>query len=141
MIARYRSYALVGVAALALAIAALSVAVPSAGADQPQGPVGSVAFISVYADDTLYGSVVAPNSLPAKGDFDELYVFPDTGPDNGFIIVSDAAPGDQDYNGGRWHVNVVMGAEEQFTNVEDVLASGLTIVSTEMYFSCPLLPR
>ena len=137
MIARYRSYALVGVAALALAIAALSVAVPSAGADQPQGPLGAVAFISVYADDTLYGSVVAPNSLPAKGDFDELYVFADTD----YTIVSDAAPGDRDYNGGRWHVNVVMGADEQFTNVEDVLASGLTIVSTETYFSCPLLPR
>ena len=138
MTARYRSYALVGVAALALAIAALSVAVPSISADQPQGPHGSVAFISVYAHDTLYGSVVAPNSLPAKGNFDELYVFP--GPD-GFTIVSDAAPGDQDYNGGRWHVNMVMGAAVQFTNAEDVLASGLTIVSTETYFSCPLLPR
>ncbi len=137
MTARYRSYALVGVAALALAIAALSVAVPSASADQPQGPHGSVAFISVYADDTLYGSVVAPNSLPAKGNFDELYVFQGTE----FTIVSDAAPGDQDYNGGRWHVNVVMDAAEQFTNAEDVLASGLTIVSTETYFSCPLLPR
>ncbi len=138
MTAHYRSYALVGVAALTLAIAALSVVVPSASADQPQGPHGSVAFISVYAHDTLYGSVVAPNSLPAKGNFDELYVFPGPG---GFTIVSDAAPGDQNYNGGRWHVNMVMGAAEQFTNAEDVLASGLTIVSTETYFSCPLLPR
>ncbi len=137
MTARYRSYALVGVAALVLAIAALWVAVPSANAAQPQGPQGSVVFISVYADDTLYGSVVAPNSLPAKGNFDELYVFPGTS----CTIVSDAAPGDQDYNGGRWHVNMVIGATEQFTNADDVLASGLTIVSTETHFSCPLLPR
>ena len=137
MTARYRSYALVGVAALALAIAALSVAVPSVSAGQPQGPHGSVVFISVYAHDTLYGSVVAPNSLPAKGHFDELYVFPGTS----FTIVSDAAPGDRDYNGGRWHVNMVMGAAVQFTNAEDVLASGLTIVSTGTHFSCPLLPH
>ncbi len=136
MTARYRSYALIGVAALTLAIAALWVGVPSASADQPQGPHGEVVFISVYAHDTLYGSVVAPNSLPAKGNFDELYVFPGTS----FTIVSDAAPGDQDYNGGRWHVNMVIGATEQFTNADDVLASGLTIVSTETHFSCPLLP-
>ena len=137
MTARYLSYAFAGVAALALAIAALSVAIPSASADQPEGPLGSVAFISVYANDTLYGSVVAPNSLPSEGNFDELYVFPGTT----YTIVSDAAPGDQDYNGGRWHVNMVMDAAEQFTNAEEVLTSGLTIVSTETYFSCPLLPR
>ncbi len=137
MTARYRSYALVGVAALALAIAALWVAVPSTSAAQPQGAHGAVVFISVYAHDTQYGSVVAPNSLPAKGNFDELYVFPDTS----FTIVSDAAPGDQNYNGGRWHVNMVIDATVQFTNAEDVLASGLTIVPTEVYFSCPLLPR
>ena len=137
MTARYLSYAFAGVAALALAIAALSVAVPSASAGQPEGPIGSVTFISVYAHDTLYGSVVAPNSLPNEGNFDELYVFPGTT----YTIVSDAAPGDQDYNGGRWHVNVVMVAGEQFTNAEDVLASGLTIDSTDVYFSCPLLPR
>ena len=95
MTARYRSYALVGVAALALAIAALWVAVPSTSADQPQGPHGAVEFISVYAHDTHYGSVVAPNSLPADGNFDELYVFPETS----FTIVSDAAPGDQNYMG------------------------------------------
>ncbi len=139
MTARYRSYALVGTAALAAAVMAVAVLLASAtsvSAGRPEGPHGSVAFISVYAHDRLYGSVVAPNSLPAKGNFDELYVFPGTE----FTIVSDAAPGDRDYNGGRWHVNMVMGATGQFTNAEDVLASGLTIVSTETYFSCPLLP-
>jgi hypothetical protein len=136
----FRRYAIVGAAALAvvaLAVSALSVTAPSASAGQPEGQHGAVAFIQVYAHDTLYGSVVAPNSLPDKGKFDELYVFPGTE----FTIVSDAAPGDRDYNGGRWHVNLVMGATEQFTNAEDVLTSGLTIVSTEMRFSCPLLPR
>ena len=139
MFIAYRNYALAGVAtvaALVLAAAALLALAPSASAAQPQGPHGSVAFINVYAHDTLYGSVVAPNSLPAKGNFDELYVFPGTG----FTIVSDAAPGDTNYNGGRWHVNMVLGATQQFTNAEDVLASGLTIVSTDTRFSCPLLP-
>jgi hypothetical protein len=137
---RYQSYAMAGVAALAavaLAAVALLALAPSASAAQPEGSHGSVSFINVYAHNRLYGSVVAPNSLPAKGNFDELYVFPGTS----FTIVSDAAPGDTNYNGGRWHVNIVLGAMEQFTNAEDVLASGLTIGSTNTYFSCPLLPQ
>jgi hypothetical protein len=134
-----RGYAFAGAVAFAvtvLVVVGVSLTPSSASADRPQGPHGSVAFINVYAHDNLYGSVVAPNALPAKGPFDELYVFPGTS----FTIVSDAAPGDTNYNGGRWHVNMVMGASQQFTNAEDVLASGLTIVSTDTYFSCPLLP-
>ena len=55
----------------------------------------------VWADGELFASVVTPTSLKGdKGPFDKLYagaMFKD-----GIGLISEAKPGDQDYNGGRW---------------------------------------
>ncbi len=82
---------------------------------------------------------------PASDPFDELYAGCDF---NGAPLISESKPGDQDYNGGRWHMNVIdpalspeLGCEKYTgaTSVEDLDLDDF--VSTNNYFECPLLPR
>lgn len=64
---------------------------------------GGVTGPSFYVDGQLYRTVATPTSLPATApahSFDTIYEF--------FGVqqnVADAAPGDRDYNGGRWMVH------------------------------------
>jgi len=58
---------------------------------------------AIWADDMLFGTVLTPTELPAKGKFDKLYNFDGSGL-AGQRSISEAKPGDQDYNGGRWEV-------------------------------------
>ena len=68
------------------------------------GPgAGGVAGPAFYVDGTLYRTVATPTTLPADApdqSFDVIYEF--------FGLqtnVAEAAPGDPDYNGGRWMVH------------------------------------
>jgi hypothetical protein len=68
------------------------------------GPgAGGVAGPAFYVDGTLYRTVATPTTLPATApdrSFDVIYEF--------FGLqtnVAEAAPGDRDYNGGRWMVH------------------------------------
>ena len=73
--------------------------------------------------------------------------------------VAEAAPGNRDYNGGRWSVKIVVFTPQgiaahdpdgdgtvnfELTNASAVLDhAGLghfTIMDTDVYFECPLLP-
>ena len=81
---------------------------------------------------------------PESDPFDELY----TGGENGFKDaaphISESKPGDQDYNGGRWHRNDLKAGvgPNKYANackVEDLDLSDFN--STDIYFECPLLPR
>ncbi len=96
----------------------------------------------IYANDELFTGVNAPRDLPSHGKFDTIYVL---GP--GLMAVADAAPGDVDYNGGRWEVRPVTWktiAPTQFTNSEQVeaaVAAGqITIGDVIRRFECPLIP-
>jgi len=69
---------------------------------------GTNAFAGVtgpafYVDGELYRTVGTPADLPAgpPKSHDQIYVIP------GQPNVATAAPGDQDYNGGRWEVHGV----------------------------------
>lgn len=95
-------------------------------------------------DGELFDGVVTNASFePVSGAFDELY----TGT-NGFLdgvgLISDAGPGNEDYNGGRWHLNLLREGVDPDKYVD---ASGVDdldladFISQEMYFECPLLPR
>ncbi len=96
-----------------------------------------------WVDGEVYRSVVTPATFdPANGNFDELY----TG-GNGFLdgigLISDAAPGDTDYNGGRWHLNVLKeGVDpDKYANADSVDDLDMNdFESTDVYFECPLLP-
>jgi len=95
----------------------------------------------IYAHDHAYKTIGTPADLPHRGNFDQIYVL---GGELG--NVADAAPGDQDWNGGRWEVHMVqwktIGAT-QFTNAEDLLAAAgrgeVGIGPVVRRFECPLI--
>jgi hypothetical protein len=97
------------------------------------GPPGS----TIYAFDQAYQTVSTPTSLPDRGPFDTIYVFPDC---SSCASVSEAAPGHPDYNGGRWRVVQAFGITSQLTNAEAVVAAASSLVDTGTRFVCPLSP-
>ena len=100
---------------------------------------------NVWADCQLYASVVTPAKFnPDSDPFDELYAADFTTFKDGYGLISESKPGDQDYNGGRWHLNVLKSNVDpnKYINacsVEDLDLNDFE--STLNYFECPLLPR
>jgi hypothetical protein len=94
----------------------------------------------IYAHDMQYRTVATPADLPPNGAFDTIYSL-----GSGLSSVSDAAPGDPGYNGGRWEVRMVTFVHippTQFTNAEQVLAAAqsgdITIGEVVRRFVCTL---
>jgi hypothetical protein len=86
---------------LAIAAALALALVPAAAAGS-----GGVTGPAFYVDGALYRTVATPTDLSATGaplhSFDVIYDLGGAQPN-----VATAAPGDSDYNGGRWHVHAV----------------------------------
>jgi hypothetical protein len=91
---------------------------------------------TIYAFDQAYQTVATPTSLPDRGKFDTIYVFPDCA---SCASVSDAAPGSGDYNGGRWKVVAAHGITTQLTNAGDVVDQASSLTDTGTRFVCPLI--
>lgn len=100
-----------------------------------------------WVDGELFGGVVTPAKFdPANGKFDELYMCGPSGFKDGVPLISDAGPGNTDYNGGRWHVNVLKPGVpcSKYANADSDQDLDLgdfqegTMPAT--YFECPLLP-
>jgi hypothetical protein len=98
---------------------------------------------TLWSDCILFNVVVAPNSFkPGAGNFDELYSS-NNNFKNGVMSISESKPGDTDYNGGRWHVNMLKADVDpiKYSNACSVDDLDLNdFESTSTYFSCPLLP-
>jgi hypothetical protein len=126
---------------LALALSAYTVPVSA------DGPNFGMA---IYADGAAWGtkglgSLPAPNAHNTQS-FDMLFAF--TNGAAGQLPVSEAGPGNPNYNGGRWSLQMVTWA----AGVEPVLitsyaqlmmysnAGAVSIASADTYFLCPLLP-
>ena len=116
----------------------------------------------IYADGQAFGTK-GVTTLPAprehnRQSFDELYVIRNSNNPAGQLPVAEAAPGNPEYNGGRWFTHTVEWTAEGFmahgivpvlTSEEDVLyhqgLGHLTITpgsfpgGPEVYFECPLL--
>jgi hypothetical protein len=121
-------------AAMLLSIAATSVAA---------GGPPSLAF---YVDGERYRTVGTPTDFSGTGapahSYDAIYVL-----GGNLVNVAESAPGDRDYNGGRWMVlpvtwhtsPVQLTSEEQ---IEAYAAAGmLTIASSPVrMFACPVIP-
>ena len=96
-----------------------------------------------WVDGELFAGVVTSTAFEPHADaFDELYSGGD-GFLNGVPLISDAGPGDTDYNGGRWHQNVLRdhvdpGKYADASSVDELDLDDF--MSTETYFECPLLP-
>ncbi len=116
---------------------------------------------ALWANDELFDTVLTDTSfhLPPMHSTDTLYNFGMSGL-MGQRSVSASAPGDRDYNGGRWSVKMVVFTDEgkaahdpdddgmvnfELTSEEAVLAhqtlGHIEIRDTSIYFECPLLPR
>jgi len=115
---------------------------------------------AIWAHDVIYDVLATQNSFtdPPSHTVDKLYNFSMSGL-MGQRSVSESAPGDTDYNGGRWWIQMVVftpaglamydpdgdgTANVELTNAEQVLHEAqmgrLEIHATSAYFSCPLLP-
>jgi len=116
---------------------------------------------AIWAHGELYDTVVTPatfNSPPAHST-DLIYTFMMSGL-SGQRLVSEAAPGDPSYNGGRWSVQAATFTSDgiaaldtdnnsiidvELTSVEQVIDAVannyISIQPTSIYFECPMLPR
>lgn len=124
-----RRYFLLSLVSLA---AAAVLAAPATGTGNSLGPPGS----TIYAFDVAFRTIATPTSLPNRGPFDTIYVFPDC---STCASVSEAAPGHPGYNGGRWRVVEASGITTQLTNAEDVVEQADELVDTGTRFVCPLI--
>ncbi len=121
-------------------------------AKPPSGARGAPIFMpALFADGETWGTNLL-NPLPPPNDsndqsYDELFVFMNATASQ--LPVAEAAPGNPDYNGGRWAVRSVMW---QITSPPIVISydevishyvdGDLIIMSSPdgPYFECPLLP-
>lgn len=103
---------------------------------------------AIYADGEAWGTK-GNATLPAPTEnnqqsFDTLYVF--TNGAEGQLAVSEAGPGNPEYNGGRWAVvNVTWDSPDDavlITSQEQLMEhlDEVTVVDAHTYFQCPLLP-
>jgi hypothetical protein len=131
--------------AVAFVFAILVVSVVPAFADGPN--FGA----AIYADDEMWGTK-GTTDLPAPNDnnkqaYDGLFKFPG-GEIEGQLPVAEAAPGNPNYNGGRWIEYQVtwIGTPELVTSyaqLHALEASGAVSIAESnpgKYFQCPLLP-
>lgn len=92
---------------------------------------------TLYYDGVEVRTIVPPAAMPNEGR-DNLYIVPNQFP------VAAVAPGDKDYHGGAWAVNIVtwnIGAVPYLLMSEDdVLNADVTITrNPEADFRCPIL--
>jgi hypothetical protein len=119
-----------------LMIALITIALPSTLLAQLGPPSGTI-----YANDQPFRTIGTPTDLPARGQFDTIYAL---GGD--LANVSDAAPGEPGYNGGRWEVRPITWVTiepTQFTNADQVRAAAaagqIEIGEVVRRFVCPLI--
>jgi hypothetical protein len=140
-----RFFTLPGVLALGATVAAAAAAAGSGGVTGP----------AFYVDGALYRTVATPTDLPRNApahSFDVIYEFFGVQ-----LNVAEAAPGDRDYNGGRWMVHGVefgdydaavaaadtngSGDLDSAEEVEAALATGMaTDLGVVKAFVCPAIP-
>ena len=116
---------------------------------------------AIWVHDTLYGTIATDTAFKSPPDqsTDVIFSFAGSGL-TGQRSVAVYAPGDPEYNGGRWHVMAVTFtdagkavfdpdndgiANMELTNAEDLMTAAemgyLTIADTPVRFECPLLPQ
>lgn len=116
---------------------------------------------AIWAHGELYDTVITPTTFvaPPENSTDIIYSFMMAGLE-GQRSVAESAPGDPDYNGGRWNVQVVvftdLGRQVHDTDhdgmvdfelmsADEVLGhydlGHIDILPANFYFECPMLPR
>ncbi len=132
------------VIAALLAVGLIAAPAAAARGGEPGSPIIGDAL---WADGDLYGTILQ-KSLPYNGNdasYDRLFLVPGQSP------VAEAAPGNSDYNGGRWLPTPVEWADGVtpyvLTSHADVHAAAMAgdiVVGepmTNAAFLCPLIPN
>jgi hypothetical protein len=137
----------------------LSAAAPLALAIVPATASAGVSGPAFYVDGEVYRTVATPTDLTATGapahSFDTIFQFSGAQPLN----VATAAPGDQDYNGGRWRVQVIgytaghtyatalaafdandSGDFDSDSEVRAAITAGAITTTDGPSFVCPVIP-
>ena len=115
---------------------------------------------AIWAGGEIYGTVVTPTTFvsPPEHSTDKIYSFMMSGL-AGQRSVAESAPGDPEYNGGRWDVQMAVFTDQgiaahdqdndgivdfELTSAEEVLAhealGHIIINEADFYFECPLIP-
>ena len=99
---------------------------------------------TIWVDCYKFTGLVVPATFkPKSHSFDNLYAMPGATFYGGVPLISDSKPGDQDYNGGRWHMLVLKEGVDPAKYAEACSEEDLDMYdfeSTGNYFECPLLP-
>jgi hypothetical protein len=137
----------------------IALAAAAAVAVAPASASAGVTGAAFYVDGELYRTVGTPTDLTKTGapahTFDTIYQFSGAQPFN----VAEAAPGDTDYNGGRWRVRVVgyaagesydsalaafdanaSGDFDSDAEVRAAISAGVITTSSGPSFVCPVIP-
>ncbi len=126
---------LFAVSALAAMVLLTVVQFPAAAQARPRP--------ETWVDGDRFAGVVTPATFdPANGNFDELYAG-GSGFMDGVPLISESKPGDQDYNGGRWHLNSLKPGVPANKYANATSGNDLDLddfESTPDYFECPMLP-
>jgi hypothetical protein len=130
-------------------VAVLAVGLVAAPAAAARGgePGSPIIEDLIWADGDLYGTILQ-NGLKYNGNeasYDKLFLVPGQNP------VAEAAPGNSDYNGGRWLPTPVEWADgvtpyelTSYADVHTATAAGDLIIGesdTSAAFLCPLIPN
>ena len=117
----------------------------------------------IYADGLTWGTKVTTELPAPKGNnmhsFDKFFVITNSNNPGNQLPVGEAAPGNPDYNGGRWWTHTVMWTQDGFDDHGTVpilksyaeimvhynldhltITPGTPGPPPPLYFSCPLLP-
>ncbi len=117
-----------------------------AGAGALSPAYAGVSGPAFWVDGELYRTVATPTDLSTTGapahTYDAIYSF--AGHQRN---VAEAAPGDRDYNGGRWMVIPVEWSgttPSQVTSADDLIAleatGSISFGAPVKYFECPVIP-
>jgi len=103
---------------------------------------------AIYADGEVWSTKGLADLPPPNGhnnqSFDKLFSFVNGAA--GQLPVAEAAPGNPEYNGGRWNLQLVTWISDPVvvTSYDEIqmhlAAQDLVIVTGNSYFECPLLP-
>lgn len=102
----------------------------------------------IWGDREMYRSVVTPATFkPENVPYGELYLAEgDIKFRDGITLIAESVPGDQDYRGGKWHLNVIRSTSTRSFKVKYEKASGVEdlnlkdFLSTQIYLNISLLP-
>lgn len=146
-----------------MAVAALGALLIAGFASAPIASAGAnvIRTGSFWGDGVLWGSSVTPAALPSDApasSFDRFFVITNSNNPMGQFPVAEAAPGNPDYNGGRWVTYTVMWTAAAFadhgtvpvlTSLADIMFHAgighLTVTQGSPpggpppYFECPLI--